>query len=81
MKVVIACLNSKYIHSSLAPWCLASGVKAYCGNDVDFKVMEATINGDIDEFASRIIAEKPDVVSFSCYIWNVLKTIEACSFV
>ncbi|MBP3560299.1 MAG: B12-binding domain-containing radical SAM protein [Clostridia bacterium] len=81
MKVVIACLNSKYIHSSLAPWCLASGVKAYCGNDVDFKVMEATINGDIDEFASRIIAEKPDVVSFSCYIWNVLKTIEACSLV
>ena len=81
MKVVIACLNSKYIHSSLAPWCLASGLKAYCGEDIDFKVVEATINGDIKAFAELIIAEKPDVVSFSCYIWNIIKTLDACSFI
>ena len=81
MKVVIACLNSKYIHSSLAPWCLASGVKAYCDKDVVFKVVEATINGDIKDVTKRIIDENPDVVSFSCYIWNIIKTLEACSLI
>ncbi len=81
MKVVIACLNSKYIHSSLAPWCLASGVKAYCDKDVSFKVIESTINGDINDFANKIINEKPDIVSFSCYIWNIIKTLDACSLI
>lgn len=81
MKVVIACLNSKYIHSSLAPWCLASGVKACCDEDVDFKVIEATINGDIKAFAELVIAENPDVVSFSCYIWNITKTLDVCRLI
>lgn len=81
MKVVIACLNSKYIHSSLAPWCLAAGVKAYCDKEVSFKVIESTINGNINDFVNRIIDEKPDIVSFCCYIWNVIKTLETCSLI
>ena len=76
MKVIIACLNSKYIHASLAPWCLLSGVKAFCSASVNAKVMEATINSDINAFAQQIIEEKPDVISFSSYIWNIEKTLE-----
>ena len=40
--------------------------------------MEATINSDINAFAEQIINEKPDVVSFSSYIWNIEKTLELC---
>ena len=29
MKVIIACLNSKYVHASLSPWCLLAGVRAF----------------------------------------------------
>lgn len=76
MKVIIACLNSKYIHASLAPWCLLSGVREFCACSADAKVMESTINSDINVFAEQIINEKPDVVSFSSYIWNIEKTLE-----
>lgn len=78
MKVLICCLNSKYVHASLAPWCLFSGVKNFSKNSYDIKVLESTINGDTHEFAQKIISEKPQVVSFSCYIWNITKTLEIC---
>lgn len=78
MKVIIACLNSKYIHASLAPWCLSAGVREYSACDFQVKVMESTINSNMAEFAQQIIAEEPDVVSFSSYIWNIEKTLEVC---
>ena len=81
MKVIIACLNSKYIHASLAPWCLLSGVRAYSVVPVEVKVMESTINSDINAFAKQIINEKPDIISFSSYIWNIEKTLELCKLI
>ena len=78
MKVIISCLNSKYVHASLSPWCLLAGVKAFAKNEYDISVMESTINGDTSSFADEIIEEKPDVVTFSTYIWNVTKTLEIC---
>ncbi len=81
MKVIIACLNSKYIHASLAPWCLASGVKSFSESPCEVKVMESTINKDILSFADNILSENPQVVSFSCYIWNITKTLEICKII
>lgn len=81
MKVIISCLNSKYVHASLSPWCLLSGVREFAKNEYDISVMESTINGDIDSFAQKIINEKPQVVAFSTYIWNVTKTIEICRII
>ena len=78
MKVVISCLNSKYIHASLAPWCLLSGVKEFAKNNYDIKVLESTINGNLHDFAGLIINENPQVVSFCCYIWNITHTLEIC---
>ncbi len=76
MKVVISCLNSKYVHASLSPWCLLAGVREFSKNTYDALVMESTINSDVHTFADKIINEKPDVVAFSCYIWNITKTLE-----
>lgn len=81
MKVVIACLNSKYIHASLAPWCLYSGVKSFSKAPCEAIVMESTINKNIEIFAESIIKENPQVVSFSCYIWNITKTLEICKII
>ena len=78
MKILICCLNSKYIHASLAPWCLFSGVKAFAKNDYDIKVLESTINGNLHDFAQKVILENPQVISFSCYIWNITQTLEIC---
>lgn len=81
MKVIISCLNSKYVHASLSPWCLLAGVREFSENAYDISVMESTINGDITDFADKIINEKPDVVSFSTYIWNLTKTVELCRII
>ena len=80
MKVIIACLNSKFVHSSLAPWCLFSGVKEL-GNEHKAKVMECTINSNIIDFAESILSEKAQILSFSCYIWNIEKTLEVCKYI
>ena len=81
MRVIIACLNSKYVHASLSPWCLFAGIREFARKPYDAVVMESTINGDTEAFARQIINEKPDVVAFSCYIWNITKTLEICQLI
>lgn len=81
MKVIIACLNSKFVHASLSPWCLLAGVRALAKTPCDAFVMESTINGDMQVFAESIAAERPDVVALSCYIWNIQKTLDVCRFI
>ena len=76
MKVVIVTLNSQYIHSSLAPWCLFAGIKEYSKENIEAKVVEGTVNEKIEAAAERIINEKPDLISFSCYIWNIAQTVK-----
>lgn len=67
MKVVVCALNSKFVHSTLAPWYL----KAAVGSTVDCAVVEGTINESLDLIYERILRESPQTVSFSTYIWNV----------
>lgn len=81
MKVIIACLNSKFVHASLSPWCLLAGVRAFGAGHYDITVAESTINSDTSDFAQKIISESPDVVAFSCYIWNITKTLEVCRII
>lgn len=74
-KTVICTLNSKYIHSSLAPWCLYTACKSKLSDEYEVKVVEGTINEKEEDIYSRIIAEKPSFVAFSSYIWNITKTL------
>lgn len=70
MRAVICGLNSQYIHSTLAPWCLLAGVRAYAPL-VSAEVVEGTVNESPDAVFTRIVEKAPQVVSFSCYIWNI----------
>ena len=74
LSVAICTLNSQYIHSSLAPWCLLAGVEAYCEPGISAGVIEGTINEKIESVAQRIIEQNPQVIGFSCYIWNITAT-------
>ncbi len=76
MKLIIGCLNSKYIHASLSPWCLLAGVREFCKSNVDVNVVESTINADLDKFIAGI--PTADVYAFSCYIWNIEQTLYVC---
>lgn len=71
---VICVLNSQYIHSSLAPWCLLAGTESYCTSGISACVVEGTINEKTESVAQRILEQQPQVVGFCCYIWNIAKT-------
>lgn len=77
-KVAICVLNSKYIHSSLAPWCLFTSAEKHCGDRYSFSVIEGTINETEDKVLKRILSYEPSVVTFSCYIWNIKQTLSLC---
>ena len=68
MKIVLTAVNAKFIHSSLA----LRSLKKYAGKYSDNVFLkEFTINQDTDFILDEIYKEKPDVVGFSCYIWNM----------
>ena len=71
-------LNSQYIHSGLAPWCLFAGVKKYCKEEVSAKVIESNINYDISKLCDEILEQKPDIIGLCCYIWNIDKVKILC---
>lgn len=76
MKTVLAVLNSKYVHSSLA----LRYIKAYC-SEYDIEIFESTINENILNNALKIIERSPEIIGFSCYIWNMEATLKLCSII
>ena len=68
MKVLLTAINAKYIHSNLAVYSLSKYVKDR-GHNVD--IAEYTINQNMDEILSDIFLRKPDILMFSCYLWNI----------
>lgn len=71
MKTIIVNINSKYIHSSLAPWYLLSGVRSYAKEQQTAAVREFTINQPVDRIVTALMDEQADVYAFCCYIWNI----------
>lgn len=68
MKFLLVAIHAKYIHSGLAVYSLRS----YAGKELReyIEVAEYTINQNTDRILADIYGKKPDVIGFSCYIWN-----------
>ena len=67
MKILLTAINAKYIHSNLAVYSL----RAYAGEYREqIELAEFTINQRVDEILEEIYKRQPDVLCFSCYIWN-----------
>ena len=69
LKFLFCAVNSKFIHSSLAPWYLSASVQA-SGSDSTAEVFEATINEAPEQVFEKIMKYEFDVIGFSTYIWN-----------
>lgn len=66
-KVVLAAINSKYIHSNLAVYSL----RAYAGAaGQPVEIQEYTINQLFGDILKNIYQSRPGLLCFSCYIWN-----------
>lgn len=70
MKIVLATLNAKYIHTSLALRWL------YVANKEQFNIsfQEFVIKEDLDAVAQKLVESNCDVLGLSVYIWNVKHT-------
>ena len=72
MKILLAAINAKYIHSNLAVYSLRAYAMENLPEDEDRKIeiAEYTINQQTDEIIQDIYKQKPDMLCLSCYIWN-----------
>ncbi|MCI8483123.1 MAG: B12-binding domain-containing radical SAM protein [Lachnospiraceae bacterium] len=67
MKILLIAINAKYIHSNLAVYSLRSYAEKY--RDY-LELKEYTINHRLEYILQEIYKQQPDVLCFSCYIWN-----------
>lgn len=69
MKFLLAAIHAKYIHTGLAIYSLRS----YAGKEMreHIEAAEYTINQRTDQILADIYRRRPDVIGFSCYIWNI----------
>ncbi len=67
MKVLLVGVNSRFTHTNLA----IRYLKAFT-EDLNYQclIREFSINDRVERIVEEIIAEKADIVAFSCYIWN-----------
>ena len=77
MKILLATLHAKYVHSSLALPYLASACSDLSG--MEFQILELTVNEPQDQLLYRLHASGADVILFSCYIWNTELTLKLAS--
>ena len=68
MKILLTAINAKYIHSNLAVYSLRSYAKDY---QEHIQIVEYTINHRVEYLLQELYKQKPDVLCFSCYIWNI----------
>ena len=68
MKFLLVALNAKYIHSNPA----LHSLYAYAGEKYQdsIELAEYTINNESGTILADLYQRQPDVVGFSCYIWN-----------
>lgn len=66
MKTIILALNSQYVHTLLAPRYLLANCH---GKDVS--IVEGNVNMQMFDIVQEVYSQHPDVVSISCYIFNI----------
>lgn len=68
MNIILTAINAKYIHSNLAVYSLRAYADRY---REEIRVREYTINQPLDDILMDLYEAHPDVVCFSCYLWNI----------
>ena len=71
-RILLCAVNSKYIHSSPAVRYLKTAADLILPeSEFETDVFESSINETTEHIIYGIMKRKPDVIGFSCYIWNI----------
>ena len=76
MKLLLAAINAKYIHTNLAVRSLCRYAEAR-GLEAGFA--EFTVNQQPDEILRELFRQSPDLIGFSCYLWNYSLVRRLCA--
>ena len=68
MNIVLTAINAKYIHSNLAVYSLRAYTKPYRD---EITIAEYTINQQTSDILMDLYKRRPEILCFSCYIWNL----------
>ncbi|MFK2824822.1 DUF4080 domain-containing protein [Bacillus sp. B190/17] len=71
MNVVLSTLNAKYIHTNLA----IRYLKAFIQPEYEVELAEYTIKDPAMNIVTNLYKKQPNVLGFSCYIWNIEETV------
>ncbi|MBY0144701.1 B12-binding domain-containing radical SAM protein [Neobacillus niacini] len=77
MNVICSTLNAKYIHTNLA----IRYLKAFAAPEFDIQLKEYTIKDPVMNIVSDLYQQKPAIIGFSCYIWNIEETIKVVNMI
>jgi anaerobic magnesium-protoporphyrin IX monomethyl ester cyclase len=77
MNIVLTTLNAKYIHTNLA----IRYLKAFAQPEFDVQLVEYTIKDPAINIVSDLVQKQPDIIGFSCYIWNIEETIKVIKMI
>ncbi|MEH7076126.1 B12-binding domain-containing radical SAM protein [Neobacillus drentensis] len=77
MNVICSTLNAKYIHTNLA----IRYLKAYAEPEFTIQIKEYTIKDPVLNIVTDLYQQKPEVIGFSCYIWNIEETIKVVNMI
>lgn len=70
LNIALLAINSKYIHSSLAVWDIAAGMRMHTNIRHKTTVLEAVINQPVSTIVEKVMEQSPDLLGISTYIWN-----------
>lgn len=68
MKILLTAINAKYIHSNPAVYSLRAYARDFQAHTA---VVEYTINHRTEFLLQELYKQQPDVLVFSCYLWNL----------
>ena len=76
MKVLLTALNAHYMHTNLAIRQLKAACRGMEG--IQIELCELHINLPYRRVLGDLARKKPDVIGFSCYIWNIGYVLRLC---
>ncbi len=71
--ILLSTLNARYIHSAMGLRCLQANMGVL---ESETGLLEFTINQPALDIVGQILAQKPEIIGFGIYIWNVTETTQ-----
>ncbi|UII57157.1 DUF4080 domain-containing protein [Cytobacillus spongiae] len=77
MNIICSTLNAKYIHTNIA----IRYLKAYAAPEFNVQLAEYTIKDPVMNIVTDLIQKRPNIIGFSCYIWNIEETMKVIGMI